>query len=132
MSKDNVVLHTVNLADVKGCTVTAKRWCDSVGGVYHSTEVSVLVSTEVANALGENVYNRPAGADIWVTIAENRFAYGYGNQYELTAYALFRAAVQGNFVDYDNVKVGTLYSFCNMAMIQYSENCTDVKRKKDL
>lgn len=126
------IINRVNLADVKGVTLTANRWTASSGSTYHSSYVSVLVAVSVANTLNANVYGRPEGEEIWIDLAEERFAYGYERQCEVTGYEIFREGVNGNFVDLDNVRVQYLQTACQMLMIPYSENIYDVKRQKDL
>jgi len=133
MDKDTrITIARLTLEDIKGITLTGNRWTDSLGVTYHSTYVACLVDVEKANELNANHYNRPEGEQVWIDVVRNEFMPGHGNQYEYTGYTIFREAVQGNFVDFDNVSVRTLYTLCNMLSIPYYDNCNDVKRKKDL
>ena len=126
------IFHKVDLSEIKGCTVTANRWTDSVNTTYHSVYISVLVPVDLANQLNANVYNRPDQEMIWVDLCENVFESGYDRGYEQTAYKLFKESVNGNFQDLENVKVGYISTACQMLMIPYFENVYDVKRKKDM
>lgn len=124
--------HRININDIKSVTLTAKRWADSVGVTYHSAYVSVLVSSEIANTLNANIYNRPDGEQIWVELVQDTFVCGYGRQYEQTGYTLFREAVDGDLSVLDNTRIGYLFQACDVLSIQYFENLDDVKRKKYL
>ena len=129
---DNTIIHSVELDKINRVEAIAKRWFNGEN-TYHSVSVLAMVSTEYAESLGitSGVAVAPDGYT-WVQLGYNPFSYGYERHYEHTAYSVLKEAAKGNYHDLDNVNVGSIYTACQMLGIAYSDDCQDVKRKKDL